>query len=181
MNDLAVDLPTTPQVPAVAGPALSTTASVTTMGHFAWLGWTWLVTGIVYAVVLTWIALQGRLDSSLWQDAVAGWQRWPVLAAGFMTVTVFAGLFLNHGVTRRQLSQSSLVSMVVISFAGAVFITVGYAVELAVFRAEGWPELFSKDAPIDGFGAILAGGLAHWVSLAAAFLCSSACRRHWTA
>jgi hypothetical protein len=158
--------------PPVARPSLARTASITTFGHLAWIGWVWLATFVVVGGVIVALGAfsDGQLLDSLWQDAGAGWQRWVVLAAGIGTTSTFAPLLVGNGVTRRRMSASVAVTMVVLAVLGAAFVAAGYLVEGAVFRSNDWGHF------LDGGGRAIGGrmvaGLAvrHALTLAAYFV-----------
>lgn len=153
------------------GPApLSSTASVATFGNLTWLGWVWGLAAVGFAVVMTAISRWGELDRSLWNEAVAGWQRWPLLAAGVMTAVTFAPMFIAHGVTRRRLASSSAIAMVVLSVLGGLFLGAGYVAERWVFRAQGWTHGFDPAADPTRLADLGLAAVHHGLILAAAFV-----------
>lgn len=175
MNQLA---PAPTEAPADRGPRrsqpapLSTTASVTTFGHLAWLGWVWVVTAVVVLgiVVIVGASPEGDLDSSLWQGAAAGWQRWLVLAAGVTTTSTFAPMLVGNGVTRAQLARSVVVTGVVLAVLGTLVIVAGYLVEGVLFDRNGWTQaLRGDDGVVDG-GTLPGLALRYGLGLAAAFV-----------
>lgn len=137
--------------PAVA--PLSTTAWVPLFGTGMWLAPLWVVVLVGNGIALAAIARWGSIDQSLWMEAGAGWQRWPVGAAGYIVVAVFMPLFVTNGVTRRRLGQSAIVTMVVVAMTGAALITLGFILEGLVFEAEDWPQAVSDGGDtIDAIG-----------------------------
>jgi hypothetical protein len=136
---------TAPDDAPARGPApLSTGSAITTLGTLAWLGWLWGLAALASAVALTAIAVWGSMTQSLWINTYAGWQRWPLAGAGFTMIATFLPLFATNGATRRRLAQSAMVTAVVLAVAGAVVITVGYALEALLYRAEGWTHAVSE-------------------------------------
>lgn len=142
--------PSDPIPPALTAtpPPLSTTAFVVSGGHLAWLGWVWAVTAAIFAVVIALVVRFGELDSSLWQDAGASWQRFVIFAAGVTTLPSFLAVFVGHGVTRAQLSASNTVSMVLVAAAGTVFVIAGFIAEAVVFGGAGWDHVLDGGGPV---------------------------------
>ena len=124
------------QRPTVA--PLSTTATIPVFGTLVWLAPLWAVAALGNAVALWAIARWGSMDQSLWSNALAGWQRWPVAGAGFTMIAVFLPLFVTHGATRRRLAQSAFVAMGVFVAIGTAVITVGFALERIVYDRQDW-------------------------------------------
>jgi hypothetical protein len=134
-------------------PSITTTASVVSGGHLKWLGYTWAITAVVFAVVMALIIrVGGHLDSSLWESAGASWQRYVIFAAGVSTLPSFLAMFVGNGVTRSQLSASSTVSMVVVATAGTMFVIAGFVAEGLIVGSVGWTQAMD-----DGYPAASAG------------------------
>jgi hypothetical protein len=122
--------------PDDVGPALPSTATtslIMSAGTLAWIGWVWLATFVVVTGIEVAIGVSGDLDTSVWQGAAAGWQRWPVLAAGVSAIATFAPMLVTNGVTRRQLARSAAATAGVVALLGAAFIVAGFLVEHLVF------------------------------------------------
>lgn len=158
--------------PPVAPASLIDTASVTTFGHLAWVGWVWgaafvIASGVVVAVGAF---SDGQLDNSLWQGLGAGWQRWILLAAGIATTATFAPMLVGNGVTRARLSASVIVTMVVLAVVGAVVVAAGYLVEGFVFRANDWRHVLDGGGRTIGAGMIAGLALRHALTFAAYFV-----------
>lgn len=157
--------------PRPGPPTLATTASVTTYGHLAWLGWVWLAVGVIVSgiAVVVGAFADGELTQSIWEDAAAGWQRWLVLAAGVSTTSTFAPMLVGNGVTRARLSASVTVTMVVLAVIGSLFIAAGYLVEGVVFSLNDWSHVLGDGGQTIG-GRMIAGLAArHAITLAAYF------------
>ena len=137
----------------VGPPSLSTTASVTTFGSLAWIGWVWLIAAIVFTGILVAVGVWGELDESLWHTLGAGMQRWLFLVVGFTMVSEFGRMFLTNGVTRAQLARSALVTMLALSALGALFATLVYAAEGVVFDIHDWPHRIDETL-VDGPGEL---------------------------
>jgi hypothetical protein len=148
---------------------LATSVSVVLFGTLAWLGSLWLVVGVVYAGALAAISIWGSLDSSLWSEAVAGWQRWPVAAAGFAAVSSFVPMLLTNGVTRRRTSHAITVGGALLALIGAVFVVVGFGVESIVFDSNGWAHRVDSIDNFDDLG-LARVGLSFLVVLLAYFV-----------
>ena len=155
----------------VGPPALSTTAAITTLGHLGWLGWVWLAVALLYGVAMVPISIFAELDgNSIWQDAVAGWQQWLVFAAGITTVPTFAKLMITNGVTRSQLSKSSIIAMVAIAVIGGTFIAAGLAAEGLVYDINNWSRELRGGDSAPGFATIVGIGADSVIVLCAYFV-----------
>ncbi|HEX4980591.1 MAG TPA: hypothetical protein VFV63_02790, partial [Ilumatobacteraceae bacterium] len=160
----------------VGPPALSTTAAITTLGHLGWLGWVWLAVALLYGVAMVPISIFAELDgNSIWQDAVAGWQQWLVFAAGITTVPTFAKMMITNGVTRSQLSKSSIVAMVSLGVIGGLFITAGLAAEGLIYEANDWSRELRSGEVAPGFTTILGIGADSVLVLCAHFVAGWLC------
>ncbi len=140
-------------------PSITTTTSIVSGGHLSWLGWTWLVTVVIFAVVMIMIIrLDGHLEASLWESAGASWQRYVIFAAGVTTLPSFLAMFVGNGVTRAQLSASSTVSMIVVAVAGTAFVIAGFIAESLIFGSVGWTQVMENGYPAESAGdlAVLA-------------------------
>lgn len=119
--------------------ALSSTSAILTFGHLAWLAWVWAGAAVVYAGIVTVLAVVGDgATTGLWNGVGAGWQRWLVLAAGCSTPWTFLAPFVANGVSRRRFSTSTVVAMGVVSACGAAFAVAGFLVERPLYDALGW-------------------------------------------
>jgi hypothetical protein len=148
-------------------PSITTTSFVVSGGHLSWLGWTWLVTAVIFVIVMaTIIRVGGHLDSSLWESAAASWQRYVIFAAGVTTLPSFLAIFVGNGVTRAQLSASSTVSMVAIAVAGSAFAIAGFVVEAAMFDAAGWTQAMDNGYPAESAGDLVVLALRYAVIFA---------------
>jgi hypothetical protein len=147
--------PMTTTRPAVAPPSLVATTSVVSGGHLSWLGWTWLVASVVFAVIITMIIrVDGVLEETLWMPAMASWQRYVIFAAGVTTLPTFLAMFVSNGVTRSQLSASSTVSMLVVAVCGTAFAIAGFVIESFIFDAQGWNHVIGDGTPVESGGAV---------------------------
>jgi hypothetical protein len=155
----------------VGPPPLSTTAAITTLGHLGWLGWVWLAVASLYGVAMIPISIFGDLDgNSIWQDAVAGWQQWLLFAAGVSTVPTFAKMMITNGVTRAQLSKSSIIAMVAIAVVGATFIAAGHVAEGLVYDINDWTRELRGGDTAPGFATIVGIGADSVLVLCAYFV-----------
>jgi hypothetical protein len=160
----------------VGPPALSTTAAITTLGHLGWLGWVWLAVALLYGVAMVPISIFAELDgNSIWQDAVAGWQQWLVFAAGITTVPTFAKLMITNGVTRAQLSKSSIIAMVSLGVIGGAYIAAGLAAEGLLYEANDWTRELRSGAAAPGFSTIVGIGADSVLVLCAYFVAGWLC------
>jgi hypothetical protein len=160
----------------IGPPALSTTAAITTLGHLGWLGWVWLAVALLYGVAMVPISIFADLDgNSIWQDAVAGWQQWLVYAAGVTTVPTFATMMITNGVTRAQLSKSSIIAMVCLGMIGGVFIAAGLAAVGLIFEANDWSRELRSGEAAPGFSTIAAIGADSMLVLCAYFVAGWLC------
>ena len=160
--------------PAPARPVrpapLSVTASITTFGTLAWLGWLWLLAAVGYGIALTVLAFVGERDTSLWQTVIVGWQNWPVLAAGISMVPTFGPMLITNGVTRARLASSAAITMIVLGVLGGLFVAGGFAVESLVFADQGWPRRLSGGMGFDGVAMPIQLGVAQGIGFAAWFV-----------
>ena len=155
----------------VGPPALSTTAAITTIGHLGWLGWVWLTVALLYGVAMIPVSIFADLDgNSIWQDAVAGWQQWLLFAAGITTVPTFAKMMITNGVTRAQLSKSSIIAMVAIALIGGTFIAVGLAAEGLVYDLNDWSRELRGGDSAPGVATIVGIGVDSALVLCAYFV-----------
>ncbi|TCJ38675.1 hypothetical protein [Parafrankia sp. BMG5.11] len=172
MNDLMVPGPVAP--PAArrgGGPApLVHTAAVTTGGTLAWVGWVWLLAALGYGAAVAVISFVGERDTSLWQVAVATWQRWLMLAAGTTMTTTFAPMLITNGVIRARLARSVVVCAVAVGLLGGLFLGAGFAVESVVFAGFGWPRALSNGVSFDSAAAVCRLGAAYGLGLSAWFV-----------
>jgi len=155
-------------VPARPAP-FTTTASITTFGTLAWLGWVWLLSALGYGISLTVIAFVHERDSSLW-EGIARWQNWPIFAAGISMVPTFARLLVTNGVTRARMASSAIATMVVLGVLGALFVTAGFTVDSLVFAGQDWPRVLAAGRPFDGVAAPIELGVVHGLRFAAWFV-----------
>lgn len=134
-------------------------SQITTSGTLVWLAWIWAFAIVGSAVVLFLVARFGELDTSLFRQIGAGWQRWPIGIAGGVVSAWFVKVLVGHGVTRRVIGQSGVVLGLVVTVLGALWITVGYWAEERLFDRQGWRHaLGNEDGPLVtavGYGRIL--------------------------
>ncbi|MBL7497342.1 hypothetical protein I6A84_02100 [Frankia sp. CNm7] len=153
-------------------PSLGNTGAITSVGSLMWMGVLWLVVAVIFAIVLGVLAAtDGSLDHSLWQRAVAGWQRWILLAAGVTMTTTFGPMLVGNGATRARLASASAVAMVVLALAGSLFITVGYGLEGLAFDGLGWRHDLRDGQDLDGAAGYARLG-AGYLALFAAYFAS---------
>lgn len=162
--------PTNAPSPGAVGPvSLTTTSMISVIGHLTWLGALWAVVAVGYSAGLGAIAIWGSLDESLWAEAVAGWQRWPIGGAGVTMATVFGPMFITNGVTRARLAQSAIGSMIVLAVLGSLYVTIGFAIESAVFDANDWTHRVNDMRLFDEVG-LWRAGLSYALVFAAYFV-----------
>ena len=155
----------------VGPPPLSTTAAITTIGHLGWLGWMWLTLALLYGAAMIPISIFGDLDgNSIWQDAVAGWQQWVLYGAGISTVPTFAKMLITNGVTRAQVSKSSIIAMVALGVLGGLFIAGGLAVEGLIYDVNDWSRELRGGSTAPGFATIVGIGADSVLVLCAFFV-----------
>jgi hypothetical protein len=121
----------------------------------------WLATFVIITGLAVGIGVWGDLESSLWQSAAAGWQRWLVLASGVSALSTFAPMLLTNGVTRAQLASSAIVTGLALAALVAVFVAVGYLVEGVVFAQNDVVHRFDMSGADPGptIGAVRLPGL----------------------
>ena len=146
--------------PRPTPPPVTTTAYVLCRGHLTWLGWTWVVTAMVFTVLMAMIVrFDGHLDASLWQGAGASWQRYVIFAAGVTTMPSFLAMFVANGITRAQLAASSTIAMAAVALAGATFVIGGFVAEAVVFDATGWSQVLDSGEPVSSGPDLVVLGL----------------------
>lgn len=145
---MMTDAPFIPTSAASASTSTSLTpaAQIMVFGHLAWLGFVWLAASVVYAIVLFAVARWGTVDQSLWPSVAAGWQRYLIFGAGVTVMTTFLRMLVRNGVTRRTVSAAAAIAMGVIAGIVAGWTMAGYAIERAVYDANGWPQTLRSDA-----------------------------------
>ena len=156
---------------SVGPPPLSTTAAITTIGHLGWLGWVWLTVALLYVAAMIPISIFGDLDgNSPWQDAVGGWQQWLLYGAGITTVPTFAKMLITNGVTRTQVSKSSIIAMIALGVLGGIFIACGLAVEGLIYDVNDWSRELRSGSTAPGFATIVGIGADSVLVLCAYFV-----------
>jgi hypothetical protein len=133
---------TTPTTSSTLTPA----AQIVTFGHLAWLGYIWLGASVVYAMVLFAVDRWGSVDESLWPSVAAAWQRYVIFGAGVTIMTTFLRMLVRNGVTRRTVSGAATIAMGAIAVIVGLWTMAGYAVERAVYDANGWTQGLRSDA-----------------------------------
>lgn len=144
-TDAAEDVP----MPAATKPTvapLSRTAWMPLLGTLIWIGPLWLVTALGNAIAMWALVRWGTMDQSLWLQGAAGWQRWPLAAAGFTVVAVFLPMFVTNGSTRRRLGQSAMAAMSVMVVIATAVITLGFVLERLVYDRQDWTQAVSDDS-----------------------------------
>lgn len=115
-------------------------------GTVAWLGYVWLAATLVYAVVIACVARWGSVDESLWRSLASGWQRYVVVAAGITVTTTFLRMLVRNGASRRLLSSGAVVTMWALAVILALWNVAGFAVEKAIYDANGWRQTLRADS-----------------------------------
>ena len=139
-------------VHTVAPAPLSVTSRIAVVGHLTWLAGMWALVAVGYAIAIGAISIWGSIDQSLWEQGFAGWQRWPIGAAGLMMATVYGPMFITNGVSRTRLARSTIVTMIVIAVVGSIYVMAGFAIEAAVFDANGWTHKVNDIRSFDDVG-----------------------------
>jgi hypothetical protein len=102
--------------------------------------WLFYVAGVaVFAA--TAIAVFGASTGSVWERALQA-PLWFAFAWGIYQTAVYLPLFIAHGHTRRAFASHCVRLTSVYAAALAALITAGFALEWAVFRVLGWPQIF---------------------------------------
>lgn len=153
--------PTTP-APATGPPSLSTTATVTTLGTLAWVGWAWAIGAALLVAILVPVSVWGELEESLWHQLGGGAQRWLFAAVGFTMISEFGRMFLLNGVTRAQLARSALAAGAVLCPLGGIVLVAGYGLERVAFDINDWSHVVtdlgrSSGDAVDPLGSVTTG------------------------
>lgn len=105
--------------------------------------WLWGIYAAIVAAVAVAIANVGGITGSVWEPA-SQVARWFAGAIGASLTWSSLPLYVTHGFTRRVLMTQMPVVIVVFAGALAVLMTIGFAVETAVYGALDWPQALSR-------------------------------------
>lgn len=106
---------------------------------------------------------------SLFKDIrISGWSAWVfispwyMLGMGIYVTAVYLPMYIAHGITRRQCMPQALAFGLLFITAGAALITLGFAIERAVYAVADWPQSLGEEAEglytsADQYGMIFLG------------------------
>lgn len=103
-----------------------------------WAGFLLFVFALIFGV-----ALFNEIQVSGW-DIATQVPRWFAGALGVYATAVYLPLYVAHGYTRREAARQLAVATPVILGVMAGLVTLGYAVERAVYAVAGWPQELSQ-------------------------------------
>lgn len=124
--------------------------------------WFWLVMAIFFAGVVTLFAVFGErafagVEITMWQGAQQA-PRWFLFVIGILVATTALPVGIAHGLTRSALYRGGLL----FTAASAVLFTIaafgGFALEAALFAANGGIERLPESHPMISAGDALTGG-----------------------
>lgn len=143
-----------------------------------WVGYFAVVLAITVA-----IAIFGTVTESAWEKATQ-LPRWFAFGIGIWLTGVYLRLYVAHGRTRREFIWRASVYMVVFATALAALTTLGYLLEMVVYRLAGWPQTLSWDHVFTSAGQvvpILAAYLLTFLvwTVAGALIAASFHRLYW--
>ncbi|WP_199423276.1 hypothetical protein [Actinotalea solisilvae] len=129
--------------PAVRGARLALRSQLPIWGLF------WLTLVAIAAVILAVTLRFADVEQSVWNYLGAG-TRWFAFTMLVFLVTAGVGPYVAHGLTRRAFVGLVALDAGVTSVVFAACWTLGHAVEVAVFRAQGWPTVVEDHLYADG-------------------------------
>lgn len=106
-------------------------------------GWFWLTLVVIAVGILVVTVRVSDVGHSVW-DYLSAAPRWFTFTLLVLLVTAGVGPYVAHGLTRRAFVRLDAVVAVVTAVAFAACWTLGQAVEVAVFRAQGWPTVVQR-------------------------------------
>lgn len=104
---------------------------------------------VVIGAILTARARYATVDTSTW-DWAGTPPQFLLLVLGILLPSLFLPRWVSHGITRRAFSFAGGIAVAAMAVTGGAIITVGYAVESAVYDAAGWQRAL-EDVPMHLF------------------------------
>jgi hypothetical protein len=117
-------------------------------GMFAFVVLAWLGFFVLVVAVAAVIAILGDVRGSAWEKATQ-LPRWFAFGIGLWLTGVYLRVHVAHGQTRRDFMRRACVFTVALAAVLAVLTTLGYLLELALYRIAGWPQTFSREYLFD--------------------------------
>lgn len=115
--------------------------------------WLWAIVLVAtHLIVLVVFAVRGSIEVSGWEVA-SQLARWYAGGLGVYLAAVYLPLYVAHGYTRREIARQLPVAAVGTVLLLAVLMTVGYAVERAVYAVAGWPQVLGQEHLFDSVTA----------------------------
>ena len=125
----------------------------------------WVPFLLVAVAISAAVGIYGTLSTSVWEQATQI-PRWFAGGIGVYLTAVYLPLYIAHGLTRRQFATQVPVIVAVLSTVLAALITVGFAIERAVYALGGWPQALSRSHLFDTPDQYAVIGLEFWLVFA---------------
>ena len=108
----------------------------------------WLLFAAGVAALVAGVAIFGTIAISGWEQA-SGVPRWYMGITGVYLTWSSLPLYVAHGHTRREFAVQAPVAIAATTTVVALLMTMGYAIETAVYRAAGWPQTLTREHLFD--------------------------------
>jgi hypothetical protein len=143
-----------------------------------WLGF-FLLVEVIAGVFSTY----RTVDGSLWEP-MTQLPRWFAFGNGLWLTGVYLRLHVAHGQTRRGFMRQASVYLVAFAALLATLTTLGYVMELAIYRMVGWPQSFSRDYLFDSTFQVAPILFTYWLvylvwTVAGTLIAATYRRLHW--
>ncbi|HEV2782976.1 MAG TPA: hypothetical protein VGX25_26620 [Actinophytocola sp.] len=113
-------------------------------GALAYAVLIWLGLFLLSVLFVAGRAIFGTVTGSFWEHLTQV-LRWFAFGTGIWLTGVYLRLHVAHGRTRRDFLRRASVYLVAFAAVLAALTTVGYLLELALYRVAGWPHRLTRD------------------------------------
>jgi hypothetical protein len=113
----------------------------------------WVAFFALIMVVTGAIAIFGEIRNSVWEQATQ-LPRWFAFGTGIWLTGVYLRVYVAHGQTRSDFMRRASVFVVAFAAVLAGLTTLGFLLELALYRMAGWSQTFSREYLFDSAGQI---------------------------
>jgi hypothetical protein len=126
----------------------------------------WVPFVLIVGLVIGAAAYFGEISISGWETA-SQIPRWYAGAIGIYMTALYLPVYIAHGRTRTEFLRQAPAAIAVVTTILAGFMTAGYAIEYAAYRAAGWPQTLTSthlfESPTE-FGLVF---VEFWLAFAA--------------
>ncbi|MFC0530866.1 hypothetical protein [Phytohabitans kaempferiae] len=95
----------------------------------------WAIMFAVYALIMTVVLTVADTEVSIWATSGGSAPKYFLLAVGVMLTTVYLPMYIGNGVTRRDFALGASICIVAVAVVYAVTMTLGFAIEYAIYSA----------------------------------------------